>query len=421
MAGSSSYEPKSALGRWFDQRLPVARLMHDNFISFPVPKNLNAWYVFGGILAFMLALQFLTGIVLAMHYVPNAGLAFASVEQHIMREVNYGWLIRSLHATGASMLFVAIYIHMARGLYYGSYKAPRELIWILGVVLYILMMGTAFFGYTLPWGQTSFWGATVITGLPSALDQVFPHFGTWLTTWLRGDYAVGNATLNRFFSLHYCIPFVIAGFIGLHVWALHRQGNNNPLGVEPKGAEDSVAFHPRYTAKDAFYLVLFLIIFLGFVFYAPDFFAYPSNFVPADPLSTPSDIMPEWYMLPYYAMLRAVPNTLIGVLVLAAALLTLFFVPWLDTSKVRSCRFRPVMQQLYWVLLADCILLGFVGYQSADATVHAGVIDLPLVWLARLGTLYYFAFFWVLMPWIGKNEVTLPVPESIATAAKGDA
>jgi quinol-cytochrome oxidoreductase complex cytochrome b subunit len=414
MAGHSNYVPKTGLARWLDQRLPVIRLMNDHFVTFPTPKNLNFWYTFGAILAVMLVVQVVTGIVLAMHYVPTADLAFGSVEQHIMREVNYGWLIRSLHASGASMLFLAVYIHMGRGLYYGSYKAPREILWILGVFIYLLLMATAFFGYTLQWGQMSYWAATVITSLFSAFDQIIPHFGTALSTWVRGDYAVGDATVNRFFALHYLLPFVIAGVVGLHIWALHVTGNGNPLGIEVKGPQDTIPFHPWYTVKDAFYLTLFLIVFLAIVFYAPNFFGNPDNYIPANPLVTPSEIRPEWYLLPFYAMLRAVPNTLLGVLVLFSALLTPLFIPWLDTSKVRSYRFRPVMKQLFWVFVATCILLGYVGAQTTDAAWHLGEVDIPLVWLARLATLYYFAFFWALMPWIGKKEVTRPVPESIA-------
>lgn len=414
MAGKSTYVPGTGLTRWLDKRLPIIRLVNDSFVTFPTPRNLNFWYTFGGILAFMLGIQILTGIVLAMHYVPNSDLAFSSVEQRIMREVNYGWLIRYIHANGASMFFLAVYIHMFRGLYYGSYKAPREVLWILGVFIYLLMVATAFFGYVLPWGQMSFWGATVITSLFSAIDQVIPHLGTAITTWLWGDFAVGDATLNRFFSLHYLMPFVIAGVVGLHIWALHVPGNNNPLGIDPKGPQDMVPFHPYYTVKDSFYLVLFLIFYMAFVFYAPNFFGNPDNYIQANPLVTPTDIVPEWYLLPFYAMLRSVPQKLLGVLVMGGALASLLFLPWLDSSKVRSCRFRPLMKQLFWIFVADCILLGYCGSQTADAAWNIAGVELPLVWVARLATLYYFAFFWVLMPWIGKIERTTPLPESIA-------
>ncbi len=413
-----AYVPTTKFARWLDKRLPIIRFVNDTITTYPTPRNLNFWYTFGGILTFMLGVQIVTGIVLAMHYVPNANLAFDSVE-NITRDVNYGWLLRFLHANGASMFFLAVYIHIFRGLYYGSYKEPRELLWILGVVIYILMMATAFFGYVLPWGQMSFWGATVITNLFSSIDQILPHVGTAITTWLWGDFAVGDATLNRFFSLHYLLPFIIAGVVGLHIWALHVPGNNNPLGIDVKGPQDTVPFHPYYTVKDSFYLCLFVLVYAIIVFFVPDFFGNPDNYIPANPLVTPTDIVPEWYLLPFYAMLRSVPQKLIGVLVLFGALATLFFVPWLDTSKVRSCRFRPLMKQFFWVFAADCVLLGYVGSQTADAAWHFGGFDLPLVWLARLGTLYYYAFFWVIMPLIGLIERPKSLPQTIAQSVLG--
>jgi ubiquinol-cytochrome c reductase cytochrome b subunit len=346
-----------------------------------------------------------------MHYVANAGLAFDSVES-IMRDVNYGWLIRYIHANGASMFFLAVYIHMFRGLYYGSYKAPRELIWIIGVLIYLLMMATAFFGYVLPWGQMSFWGATVITNLFSAI----PVVGTHIATWLWGDFAVGDATLNRFFSLHYLLPFIIAGVVGLHIWALHVPGNNNPLGIDVKSPQDTVPFHPYYTVKDAFYLTLFVILFAGFVFYAPEFFGNADNNIPANPLVTPPDIVPEWYLLPFYAMLRSIPNKLLGVIVMGGAIVTLFFIPWLDTSRVRSCRFRPLMKQFFWGLLVACVLLGYCGSQSVDAA----KFGIPMVWVARLASIYYYAFFWLIMPIIGLIETPKKLPASIAQSVLGD-
>jgi ubiquinol-cytochrome c reductase cytochrome b subunit len=416
MSGQSTYVPKSGFERWLDTRLPIVRLMHDTMLTFPTPRNLNFWYTFGGILTVCLLVQIVTGIVLAMHYAANAGLAFDSVED-IMRNVNYGWLIRDIHATGASMFFLAVYIHMFRGLYYGSYKAPREVLWILGVVIYILMMATAFFGYVLPWGQMSFWGATVITSLFSSLDQIVPHMGSAITTWLWGGFAVGNATLNRFFSLHYLLPFIIAAVVGLHIWALHVPGNNNPLGIDVKGPQDTLPFHPYYTTKDAFYLCLFILVFAAIVFYAPDFFMNPDNNIPANPLVTPPDIVPEWYLLPFYAMLRSVPQKLLGVLVLVGAIVTLLFIPWLDTSKTRSCRFRPLMKQFFWAFAVDCVILGYCGSQGADAMLlHTSI---PLVWVARLGTLYYFGFFWVLMPVIGWIEKPKKLPPSISQSVLG--
>jgi ubiquinol-cytochrome c reductase cytochrome b subunit len=334
--------------------------------------------------------------------------------------VNYGWLLRYVHANGASMFFLAVYVHMFRGLYYGSYKAPREILWILGVIIYLLMVMTAFMGYVLPWGQMSFWAATVITNLFSSLDQVTGGLkaGTHIATWLWGGFAVGDATLNRFFSLHYLLPFVIAGVVGLHIWALHVPGNNNPLGIDVKGPQDTVPFHPYYTAKDAFYVGLFAILFAFLVFFAPDFVGNPDNYIPANPVVTPSDIVPEWYLLPFYAMLRSIPQKLIGVLVLGGAILTLAFIPWLDTSRVRSNRFRPLMKQFFWVFVVDCILLGYCGSKGADAVVPF-FPALQLVWVARLGTAYYYGFFWVLMPLIGLIETPKPLPDSIAKSVLG--
>jgi quinol-cytochrome oxidoreductase complex cytochrome b subunit len=414
MSGPSTYVPQSGFTRWLDSRLPLIRFAHDTMLTFPTPRNLNIWYAFGAILTFMLAIQIVTGIVLAMHYVPNAGLAFDSVEG-IMRNINYGWLLRYMHANGASFFFIAVYIHMFRGLYYGSYKAPREVLWILGVILYLLMVATAFFGYVLPWGQMSFWGATVITNFFSALDQVVPHAGTAIATWLWGGFAVGDATLNRFFSLHYLLPFVIAGVVGLHVWALHVPGNNNPLGIDVKGPQDTVPFHPYYTVKDGFYVALFALIYLGFVFYAPNFFGNPDNYTPANPVVTPPDIVPEWYLLPFYAMLRSVPQKLFGVIVMAGSLIVLVFVPWLDSSPVRSTRFRPMMKQVFWIFVIDCLILGYCGAQSVDAV----AFGVPLVWVARAGTLYYFVFFLLIMPLLGLIETPRPLPASIAQPVLG--
>ncbi|MGC8537101.1 MAG: cytochrome b, partial [Rhizomicrobium sp.] len=274
MAGHSDYTPSNGFTRWLDTRLPIMRFAHDTMITFPTPRNLNFWYAFGAILTFCLMMQIITGIVLAMHYIPSDTMAFDSVEK-IMRDVNYGWLMRYLHANGASMFFLAVYVHIFRGLYYGSYKAPREVLWILGVIIYLLMMATAFLGYVLPWGQMSFWGATVITNLFSSIDQIVPHAGTAITTWLWGGYAVGGPTLNRFFSLHYLLPFVILGVVGLHIWALHVPGNNNPLGIDVKGPQDTVPFHPYYTVKDAFYISLFALLFAYLVFFKPNFVANP--------------------------------------------------------------------------------------------------------------------------------------------------
>jgi quinol-cytochrome oxidoreductase complex cytochrome b subunit len=406
-----AYTPKNGFARWLDSRLPIIRFTQENLTYYPTPRNLNVWYTFGGILAFCLGVQIATGIVLAMHYTPDSALAFDSVE-HIMRDVNSGWLLRYLHSNGASMFFLAVYIHIFRGLYYGSYKAPREIIWILGVVLYLLMMATAFLGYTLPWGQMSFWGATVITNFFSAFDALIPGFGTAIVTWLWGGFGVDNATLHRFFSMHYLLPFALAAVVALHIWALHVPGNSNPLGIEVKEPQDTVPFHPYYTVKDLFYLSCFLIFYAYFVFFNPNALGHPINYAPANPIQTPEDIVPEWYFLPFYAMLRSIPSKLIGVLALFASLLVLVVVPWLDTSSVRSARFRPLYKQFFWILVVDTLILGYVGSQPVDASLFNTPI--PLVWLGRIGTLYYFAHFLLVMPIVGLVETPKPLPDSIA-------
>ena len=402
MSKESTYIPKSGFSKWFDQRLPLPRMLHDNINAFPTPRNLNYWYTFGGILTFCLVTQIVTGIVLAMHYTADAGLAFASVE-HIMRNVNYGWLIRYIHAVGASMFFLAVYVHIFRGLYYGSYKAPREILWILGVVIYLLMVITAFMGYVLPWGQMSFWGATVITNLFS----VIPVVGTTLTEWLWGGFAVDNATLKRFFSLHYLMPFMIFGVVILHIWSLHVTGNNNPVGVSVKEKQDTVPFAPYYTVKDAFSLVCFLILFAWFIFFNPNILGHTDNYIMADPLVTPAHIVPEWYLLPFYAILRAIPSKLGGVLVMGAAIAILFILPWLDTSKVRSATFRPLYKQFYWIFVVNCIALGYLGSQNPEG--------LFLV-ASRICTAYYFIHFLLVLPILGLVEKPKPIPESITKA-----
>src|SRR5215831_3420526 len=325
MSGESIYQPQSAFMKWLERRLPIASLAHSSFIAYPTPRNLNYWWTFGGILTFMLGVQIVTGIVLAMHYTPHVDFAFNSVEG-IMRDVNYGWLLRYMHANGASMFFLAAYIHMGRGLYYGSYKDPREVLWILGVILFLLMVITGFMGYVLPWGQMSFWAATVITNLFSAI----PVVGSSIVTWLWGGFAVGNPTLNRFYSLHYLLPFVIVGVVGLHIWALHMVGQNNPTGVEPKSDKDVVAFTPYATVKDAFFVGVFCIVYAWFIFYIPNYLQHSDNYIPANPGQTPTHIVPEWYYLPFYAILRAIPNKLLGVIALFASIVLLAFLPWLD-------------------------------------------------------------------------------------------
>ncbi len=320
MSGYPTYQPQSPFMRWMERRLPIASLVYSSFVVYPTPRNLNYWWTFGGILAFMLGVQLVTGIVLAMHYTPHVDMAFNSVE-HIMRDVNYGWLLRYLHANGASMFFLAAYIHLFRGMYYGSYKDPREVLWILGVILLLLMIMTGFMGYVLPWGQMSFWAATVITNLFSAI----PLVGESIVTWLWGGYAVGNPTLNRFYSLHYLLPFVIVGVVVLHIWALHMVGQNNPTGVEPKAETDTVPFTPYATIKDAFLMAVFCIMIAWFVFYIPNFLGHPDNYIPANPAVTPMHIVPEWYYLPFYAILRAIPNKLMGVIALGASIVILAF------------------------------------------------------------------------------------------------
>ncbi len=406
---NSGYQPKTALGRFFDSRLPVARLVHDQFVAFPTPRNLNLWYSFGAILGAFLIIQILTGIVLAMHYIPEAGLAFASVEA-IEREVNYGWLLRSMHATGASIFFLAVYIHLFRGLYYGSYTAPREIVWVIGVLIYLLMVATAFLGYVLPWGQMSYWAATVITSLFGSL----PVVGDSLTNWLWGDFAVGGATLTRFYALHYLFPFLICLLVAAHLWALHQVGNGNPAGIDVKGPQDTLPFHPYFTIQDGFAVAAFLVVYAGLVFFAPDAFTNPDNYIPADPMVTPAEIRPDWYFLPYYAMLRAVPFKLLGVAVMFGAFASPLFAPWLDAAKTRSCRYRPLMVLFFWGFVAACLALGYVGSQTADATIRLGGMEMPLVWLGRLATLYYFAYFWVAMPVVSRIEVPLKTPATIA-------
>ena len=371
-----------------------------------------------------LGIQIATGVVLAMHYVPSGvaelggNMAFNSVE-HIMRDVNHGWMIRFIHANGASMFFLAVYIHMFRGIYYGSYKAPREILWILGCVIYLLMMATAFMGYVLPWGQMSYFGAVVITNLIGAL----PIVGKSITTWLWGGFAVDAPTLNRFFSLHYLLPFMIAGVVVLHIWALHVPGNNNPTGVEVKSKQDTVPFHPYYTVKDGFAMVVFLIMFAVFVFFMPDALGHPDNYVPANPLVTPAHIVPEWYFLPFYAILRAIPDKLTGVLCMFGSIAFLFVLPWLDTSKVKSMRYRPTARLFFLIFVVVCLLLGYCGGHEPDEKVIPHLAGFQLldsnlnsfVWLSRVLALYYFVYFLVITPLLGLTETPLTVPDSIST------
>ncbi|MGP8120239.1 MAG: cytochrome c1 [Xanthobacteraceae bacterium] len=400
MSGPSDYQPQNAVLKWVERRLPIGGLIHSSFIAYPTPRNLNYWWTFGAILSMMLGIQIITGVILAMHYTPHADLAFKSVES-IVRDVNYGWLLRYLHSNGASMFFIAVYIHMFRGLYYGSYKEPREVLWILGVIIYLLMMATGFMGYVLPWGQMSFWGATVITNLFSAI----PYVGDSIVTLLWGGYAVGNPTLNRFFSLHYLLPFVIAGVVVLHVWALHVVGQNNPTGVEPQTEKDTVPFTPYATIKDSFGMVCFLLFFAWFVFYTPNYLGDPDNYIPANPGVTPAEIVPEWYYLPFYAILRSIPNKLAGVVAMFSAILVLAFLPWLDGAKVRSARYRPQMQLFFWVFVLVCLGLGYLGSKPPQGA---------YVYVGRVLTAYYFFHFLILLPILSRVEKARPVPNSIA-------
>jgi len=405
MSGPSNFQPKSPILQWTERRLPILGLMHSSFVAYPTPRNLNYWWTFGGILTFCLGVQIITGIVLEMHYTPTVAGAFKSVE-HIMRDVNYGWLIRYVHANGASMFFIAVYIHIFRGIYYGSYKEPREILWILGVILFLLMMATAFMGYVLPWGQMSFWGATVITNLFSALPGVGPK----IVEFLWGGYSVDQPTLQRFFSLHYLLPFMIAGVVILHVWALHEVGQNNPAGIDVKSDKDTVPFTPYATAKDSFAMICFMIFFAWFVFYIPNYLGHADNYIPANPLQTPTHIVPEWYFLPFYAILRAIPSKLGGVLAMFGSIALLAFLPWLDRAKTRSARYRPLYRQFFWIFVITCIGLGWLGAKPAEG---------GYVIASRILTAWYFLHFLVVLPLLSYYERPKPLPASIAESVLG--
>ena len=408
------HPPTNGVIRWIDHRLPFVALLRHELYDYPTPRNLSYWWNFGSLAGIMLVVMIVTGIFLAMQYTPSAQLAFDSVER-IMRDVNYGWLMRYAHANGASMFFAIVYIHIFRGLYYGSYKAPRELLWILGVIILILMIATAFMGYVLPWGQMSYWAATVITSLFSAI----PLVGHSIVTFLWGGFNVGDPTLHRFYALHYLLPFVILLVVLLHLVALHRFGSNNPLGIDMKGPQDSIPFHPYYTIKDMFGLCVFLLIYAFFIFYAPNFLGNPDNYIPANPLQTPNHIVPEWYLLPYYAILRSItfsifgiPAKLLGVICSFGSLFMLFIVPWLDTSPVRSARFRPVYKWVFWLLVIDVLALGWVGFNPPQGIV---------VSVGQIATLYYYVHFLILFPLIGWFERPHPLPTSIAATVLGGA
>lgn len=416
------YEPKSGFEKWLHSRLPIVSILYDT-LMLPTPKNLNWMWIWGIVLTFCLALQIVTGIVLAMHYTPNVDLAFGSVE-HIMRDVNGGVMLRYLHANGASLFFFAVYCHIFRGLYYGSYKSPREVTWVIGMIIYFLMIATAFMGYVLPWGQMSFWGATVITGLFGAI----PGVGTALQEWLLGGFAVSNATLNRFFSLHYLLPFVIAALVGVHIWAFHTTGNNNPTGVEVRrgskeeAERDTVPFWPYYVIKDLFALAVILMLFFAVVGFMPNYLGDPDNYIQANPLATPAHIVPEWYLLPFYAILRTFDNTvwvvqlvhfltfgivdskLFGVIAMAGAILAMALAPWLDTSSVRSGRYRPMFKAWFAVLVIDFVVLMWCGSQVPSAFTG---------WVGLIASTYWFAYFLVILPLLGVLEKPLLPPATI--------
>ena len=407
----------NGLVRWIDYRLPMFSFMEHELYEYPTPKNLSYWWNFGSLAGIMLVIMIATGIFLAMHYTPHTAMAFDSVER-IMRDVNYGWLLRYLHMNGGSFFFIVVYIHLFRGMYYGSYKEPRELLWIIGVLIFLTMMATAFVGYTLPWGQMSFWAVTVITNLFS----VIPFVGDTIVSWLWGGFSVDNPTLNRFFALHYLLPFIIFALVFLHLWALHTNKSSNPLGLDIKGDKDTIPFHPYYTAKDSFGLGVFMIVYLGFTLFAPNLFGEPDNYIPANPLATPAHIVPEWYFLPFYAMLRAVPDNFFdvwgilpilitakaaGVVVMFGSIVLLMALPWLDKSPVRSGTFRPVFKWFFWLFLIDCAVLGYVGAKPPEGAMLA---------IGRVATFWYFFHLVVLLPLLGKYEKTRPLPESISAA-----
>ncbi len=416
------YEPKPGFQTWLHKRLPIVSIAYDT-LMLPTPKNLNWMWIWGIVLTFCLVMQIVTGIVLAMHYTPHVDMAFKSVE-HIMRDVNGGYMLRYLHANGASLFFFAVYLHIFRGLYYGSYKAPREVTWIIGMVIFLLMMATGFMGYVLPWGQMSFWGATVITGLFGAI----PGVGDSIQTLLLGGPAVDNATLNRFFSLHYLLPFVILGLVVVHIWAFHTTGNNNPTGIEVRrgskeeAEKDTLPFWPYFVIKDLFALAVILLIFFAVVGFMPNYLGHPDNYIEANPLATPAHIVPEWYFLPFYAILRAftadvwvvqlvqfvtfgiVDAKFFGVLAMFAAIAVMAMAPWLDTSSIRSARYRPKLKAWFVLLVIDFVVLMWVGSQPANEL---------NAWISLIASAYWFAYFLVILPLMGVFEKASPMPATI--------
>ncbi|MFD1958540.1 cytochrome bc complex cytochrome b subunit [Novosphingobium panipatense] len=411
---AQEYTPSHPFMKWVDEKLPIPRLVYNAVGGgYEVPRNLNYMWNFGFLAGLCLIIQIVTGIVMAMHYAANTAVAFDTIEQTV-RDVNWGWLMRYAHANGASAFFVVIYIHIFRGFFYGSYKAPREMVWLLGVVIFLLMMATAFMGYVLPWGQMSFWGAKVITGLFGAI----PFVGEPLQQWLLGGFAPDNAALNRFFSLHYLLPFVILGVVILHIWALHIPGSSNPTGVEVKSSSDTVPFYPYFVAKDGWFIGVFAILFSIMVFYLPNTLGHPDNYIPANPMSTPAHIVPEWYFWPFYAILRAftqdfffIPAKLMGVLAMFGAILVWFFLPWLDKSPVRSGNYRPLYKKFFlFGLIPAMAVLFYCGGAPAEE---------PYVMLSQLASLYYFAHFLIIIPIVSAIEKPLPLPYSITESVLG--
>ena len=396
---------KNSFLNWIEYRLPIISYIEKEYGDYPMPKNANYFWSFGALATIILVILIISGIFLAFHYTPHTDMAFASVER-IMRDVDYGWLLRYIHSNGASFFFIIVYIHILRGMYYGSYKYPRELNWLFGVFIYVLMMVTAFVGYTLPWGQMSYWAATVITNLFSAI----PIFGEGIKTWILGDYTVGNATLNRFYALHYVFPFVILGVVGLHVAAVHVHGSNNPAGIDIKSEDDTVKFYPYMLIKDTLAFCVCGVVVSLVIFFGPNLMAEVDNYIPADPMMTPAHIVPNWYLAPFYAILRAIPDKLGGVAMMFGALVILFFLPWLDRSKIRSCTFRPIYKWFMLLFFIDFFVLSYVGLKPAEGL---------YLLIARVGLVYYFGFFLIITPFIHKVEEPKKLPESISDIVGG--
>jgi ubiquinol-cytochrome c reductase cytochrome b subunit len=382
--------PYTGVKGWIDARLPLIRMMEAEYLKFPVPKSLNYFWSFGGIAMFCLIGLILSGIFLGMHYKPSAAEAFNSVER-IMRDVQFGWLVRYLHMNLASFFFIAVYIHIFRALYFGSYKAPRELVFIFGMLMFLLMMGTAFLGYTLPWGQMSYWGATVITNLFSAI----PVVGDAILLTLLGDFTVSDATVNRFYVLHWLLAFAIVGLVVFHVITLHMTGSNNPTGMEPQNWDETLSFHPYMTIKDTKAMVLFFLLVAFVLFFYPNIMGHSDNYIRANSMVTPAHIVPEWYFLPFYAILRAIPDKLGGVIAMFGSIAVLFILPWLDTSRVRSCLYRPIWRICILLFALDFFILMYMGAMPAEGIYVA---------ISRIGTAYWFLFFLVLAPLVGYLE-----------------